>query len=235
MERQYTNTDCALYGTAYCERLNMRNCEACPAKDRGRAAGVREDLDAVAALLPAEDLSSLFHTDRCVLCKGEPNPKACYAMADLGNPEPEREGRNFIGMKTKMRVGSLIPVQMSCCAACRRKHRLLTYIPVLVPLAVGILLLALLSVAAVREAVATAHPALPLGVFLLVVAVALAGARLWQGALLRRYSRETYVNVMEQPFLAEMGKRGWFELQRGKRMSHLVFSKERLKQGVYTR
>ena len=50
---------------------------------------------------------------------GEPGKRVCYGMTDLGNPEPKREGRNFIGMKTKLRIGSLLPIQLSCCAACR--------------------------------------------------------------------------------------------------------------------
>ena len=32
-------------------------------------------------------------------------------------------GLLFIGMKTKLRIGSLLPIQLSCCAACRRKFQ----------------------------------------------------------------------------------------------------------------
>ena len=43
------------------------------------------------------------------------------------------------------------------------------------------------------------------------------------------------MNIMEQPFFADFQRFGWFELQRGKKMSHLIFFKERLKQGMYTK
>ena len=130
-DRQYTNTSCPLYETVYCQRLNMRSCDVCPAKNPNNVQSIQADLDAVAQLMPMEDLAPLFHTEQCVLCKGEPGKRVCYGMTDLGNPEPQREGRNFIGMKTKLRIGSLLPIQLSCCAACRRKFQLASYVPVL--------------------------------------------------------------------------------------------------------
>lgn len=235
MERIYTNEECPLYGTEYCRRLNMVKCGVCPARERGWAEQVREDMDAIAALLPEEDVSALFHTDRCVLCKGEPNHRACYAMADVGNPEPEREGRNFLGIKTRLRVGSLLPVQMSCCDSCRRKHQILTYLPILPPLMAAAVVLALLSMHSIRAGLASIHVLAPLAVFVLAVALAALIAWAVERSLFRRYGEETYLNIMEQPFLARMERRGWFELQRGRRMSRLIFTRERLKQGLYTR
>ncbi|MEA5060750.1 MAG: hypothetical protein EOM66_10440 [Clostridia bacterium] len=235
MERLYTKRDCPLYDTEYCRRLNMVKCEVCPAKDSTRAEQVRRDLDAIAELLPEADFSPLFHTDKCVLCKGAPKAHACYAMADLANREPEREGTNFLGIKTKLRVGSLLPVQMSCCESCRRKHQILSYLRLLLPLGAGIILLVLFSMASIREPLASIHVALPLGIFLLTIAAASLIAWLVEKRLIQRYGEDTYLNIMEQPFLAKMERRGWFELQRGKRVSHLIFTKERLKQGLYTR
>ncbi len=236
-ERIYTNTACPLYGSAYCSRLNMVKCEVCPANSSPRQAElVRADMDAIATLLPAEDLSNLFHSERCTLCKGQsPNPRAYYALTDLGNPLPEREGRNFLGMKTKMRVGSLLPVQLGCCQACRRKHRVLTYLRLLLPLGAAVVALALLSVIPIREGLAGSHALLPLGVLLLAVGGAILVALVAEKRLRRRYEKETYLNIMEQPDLAEMAKMGWFEIQRGRGMSQLIFAKGRLKQGLYTR
>lgn len=236
MERVYTNTGCPLYGTDYCARLNMVKCEVCPANEsKGRAEQVRADLDVIAALLPEADLTPLFHTESCVLCKGEPNPRALYAIADLGHKEPEREGRNFLGMKVKMKTGSLLPVQLSCCKACRDKHRVMSYVPILLPLAAAVLMLALLSITSIREGLAALHPIVPLAVFAVVVGGAVLFSRALEASLRKRYDRETYLNILEQPFLARMAGLGWFEIQRGKRTSQLIFSKERLKQGLYTR
>ncbi len=75
MERVYTNKECPLYDTVYCERLNMLKCEVCPAnRDKSQAERVRDDLKEIAALLPAEDYSALFHSESCVLCKDKPAP-----------------------------------------------------------------------------------------------------------------------------------------------------------------
>lgn len=235
-ERVYTNRECPLYDTVYCERLNMLKCEVCPANsDKSQAERVRADLDEIAALLPTEDVSALFHSDGCVLCKGAPNPRVCYAMTDLGNAKPEREGRNFLGMKTKLRVGCMLPVQLSCCAACRRKIQLLTYLHVLVPLFVAVVTLALLSVIAIREALAAVHVALPLLIFVLAVGGSYLICLAVEARLRKRYEQETYLNIMEQPLLSEMAKLGWFEVQGSKRVSQLIFAKDRLKQGLYTR
>lgn len=236
MERVYTNKECPLYDTVYCERLNMVKCEVCPAnRDKSQAERVREDLNEIAALLPAEDLSALFHSESCVLCKGEPNPRACYAIADMGNAKPEREGRNFLGMKTKLRMGSMLPVQMSCCAACRRKFQKLTYLHILLPLLVAAVTLALLSVATIREGLAGVHVVLPLIVFILAAGGSYLLSLVLEARLHKRYEQETYLNILEQPTLAEMAKLGWFEVQKGKGVSQLIFAKERLKQGIYTR
>lgn len=236
MERVYTNTECPLHGSEYCRRLNMIKCEVCPSNpDKSHAEQVRADLDTIAALLPAEDLSTLFQGDRCVLCRGEAKPRACYALTDLGNAKPEREGRNFLGMKTKLRIGSLLPVQMSCCKDCRQNYQVISYLRILVPFLAAVVMLALLSIVSIRESLAARHVLLPLGLFLLVVGAAVVLSRVLEGRLRKRYEKETYLNILEQPFLAKMAEQGWFEIQRGKVSSQLIFAKERLKQGLYTR
>lgn len=236
MERIYTNTQCPLYGTDYCQRLNMVKCEVCPANDsKSRAEQVREDLDAIAALLPEPDISALFHTDSCVLCKSDPKPRAFYAIADIGNSEPEREGRNFLGMKVKLKTGSLFPAQLSCCKDCRHKHQVMIYLPILLPLGVAVGMLLLLGAVSIREGFAALHPLAPVAALVLAVGGSMILARVLEVTLRKRYEKETYLNIMEQPFLARMAERGWFEIQRGKRTSQVIFAKERLKQGLYTR
>lgn len=86
-----------------------------------------------------------------------------------------------------------------------------------------------------RTALASLHAVVPLLLFVAVVGLAALLGRLWQASMLRRFEKDTYMNIMEQPFLADLQRFGWFELQREKKMSHLIFSKERLKQGMYTK
>ena len=92
-----------------------------------------------------------------------------------------------------------------------------------------------LGITPVRTALASLHAVVPLLLFVAVVGLAALLGRLWQASMLRRFEKETYMNIMEQPFLADLQRFGWFELQREKKMSHLIFSKERLKQGMYTK
>jgi len=235
-DRIYTNTACPLYESNYCRRLNMVKCEVCPAfSSKSQAEQVREDMDEIAALLPYEDLSELFHSDRCALCKGEAKERVCYAMTDLGNAQPERTGRNFLGMKTKIRIGSILPVQVSCCKDCRKKHRMLTYLRLLLPLAAAVVMLVLLSVISIRESLAAINILLPLGIFVLVVGAAVIIALALEKRLYKAYNSETHLNIMEQPHLAKMADMGWFEIQRGRKISQLIFAKGKLKQGLYTR
>ena len=235
MERQYTNTSCPLYGSKYCHRLHMLSCQTCPAKKPEQAAQIQADLDAIDALVPGGDLSALFHAESCVLCKDKPGKRVCYALADLGNPEPPRESKNFLGIKGRMRAGSLLAIQMSCCADCRRRYRLITYLPTVLSLAIIILALALMSYRPLRESLVALHPALPLCLFLGVLVLALVGRQFLRKGMIRTYGARMYLNILEQPFLAKMAERGWFELQRDKEISQLVFARERRKEGLYTR
>ena len=50
----------------------------------------------------------------------------------------------------------------------------------------------------------------------------------------RSYAKRTYLNVMNAPMLAELKEKGWFELFAEHGVSRLVFSREPLRQGLFT-
>lgn len=237
MARYYNNTACPLYNTEYCRMLNMMSCETCTVAGRDKASmeALKVDLDAIKALLPEDGVEDLFLTDHCVLCKKEkPNPRAYYALLDLGNREPERVERNFLGIKTKLRTGSLLPVQLASCDACKKRF---TKLELTVPVATGLtgaISIMLLSYRPLREALAAFGAAVPFlcfaGVMLaswLIPSLVIHGSR-------RRFASLTHLDVMEVPKMKELKERGWFELNPHKRYSRLIFSKKRLKQGLYT-
>ena len=73
MPRLYTNTDCPLHGSEYCARLHMESCDTCTVRGRDEEEMqlLKQDLDAIAAMMPEEGIAALFLTNECVLCKGE--------------------------------------------------------------------------------------------------------------------------------------------------------------------
>ena len=195
---KYTRTDCPLYGGEYCKKLNMKSCRTCTVTN-DNAAGIKADIDAIESLMPEGGMARFFEGEECVLCKGEKKNRAdCYAMADIGHPEPKREGRNAIGLKTKLRIGSMLPVQLSCCSNCRKKH----------------------NAASNREAAVT-----------LTVAIIMLASR---KSMIKKFSETTCMDIFEVPGLDEFKARGWFEISPYKDMSRLVFSREPLRQGLFT-
>lgn len=234
MARNYTNTECPLYGTKYCSALNMTGCDKCIASE-GNTDSIKKDIDAVLAMLPETGVYPFFGTDKCMLCKGETKNKAsCYAMIDLGNPEPKHEKRNVLGMKTKSMVGSILPLQLSCCKDCRRRHSTIANLPIMLPLFAGIIMTGLMSFGPVGEAVANIHMALPLILTVAVVGTAWIIGKVAGKNLAKRYSNTTWLKVLDIPGVDELAKRNWFELREGRHFSKLIFSKEPLKQGLLT-
>jgi hypothetical protein len=193
------------------------------------------DLDALKALLPEDGIEDLFLSDRCILCKKEePEPRTCYALLDLGNREPERESRNLLGIKTKLRTGSLLPVQLSSCDACKKRFLKLDYVVPIWVAAAGVISIAALSYRPLREALAAFGAIVPFLVFSGVMLVSWGIGALVRKSRMKRYANTTHLDVMEIPKLNELRERGWFEINPGKHYSRLVFSKKRLRQGVYT-
>ena len=66
MPRLYTNTDCPLHGSEYCARLHMESCDTCTVRGRDEEEMqlLKQDLDAIAAMMPEEGIAALFLTLR---------------------------------------------------------------------------------------------------------------------------------------------------------------------------
>ena len=60
MPRLYTNTDCPLHGSEYCARLHMESCDTCTVRGRDEEEMqlLKQDLDAIAAMMPEEGMRS---------------------------------------------------------------------------------------------------------------------------------------------------------------------------------
>ena len=184
MPRLYTNTDCPLHGSEYCARLHMESCDTCTV--RGRDAEemqlLKQDLDAIAAMMPEEGIDALFLTNECVLCKGEEKgARAWYAQTDIGNAEPRRKQVGFLGIKREARAGSILPIQLACCDACRKRYLMLQYVAPVTAAASIVLGFVLMSIRAIREPLMAITPALPAIVFLVLALGGILGGWLWRG------------------------------------------------------
>ena len=234
MARNYTNTTCQFYGTKHCAALNMESCDKCIVTEEN-AAGIMEDIDLVLNMLPEEGIYRFFSTDECMLCKGEKKNKAdCYALVDLGNPEPKRAKRNILGMKTKTAIGSILPLQLSCCKDCRKRFSALSGRHIIVTIITAIVVFLLLNYKPIGESIANISMALPLLLFIASVLGAWFISKASRKNLIKKYSQLTWLKVMDIPGVDELADKNWLELAPDKDMSRLIFSKDPLKSGLLT-
>lgn len=235
MQREITNTECKLYKTKYCTLLNMPSCGECFAA-LGEQDRIKSDLDVLIDLMPHGGVSPLFESKSCLLCKGEnANKQDCYALVDMGHKEPVREKRSSIGIKSKTRVGSMVPVQIASCKACKRRMRTLDYLPVACPTVAAAIMLLLFIIPAISDNLSAIHSALPFGIFLVVVGIAAAAGTVLTKTKRKEYSKVTHLNVMDLPTLKEMGEKGWFSLNVSRyKEPRLIFVNKRMRMGVAT-
>lgn len=236
MKRVITNEKCRLYHTPHCDLLNMPSCEVCIMNGKDEESEqVAHDLDVLSSLLPEGGIHPLFDTDECRLCKKpHPNKRAYYGLMDLGHVEPKRTKRSIIGLKIKSAVGSLVPVQVSVCNACRKRILTLEYLPILLPLFVGILTLIALMLPGVSDALERVAMLLPFALFAALVVIAAIAGRVLSNVLEKRYTKQTELDPFNLPILAQMKETGWFPINvNGKRL-RLVFVKKRMQMGVGT-
>lgn len=236
MEGKYTNTDCLLHNTKYCSILNMQSCETCTVDCRteDRANKVKENLDFTLSLMPEEGIGALFSTDKCRLCKGEPNKASWFAFTDIAHPLPKRKKEGVLGIPKTAKAGTLLPVQISCCDKCRRNYMLADYI---YPVTVSVFSLAglvLMSIRSIREPLAAVASVLPVAILVAAVVLGVVLGTVFKKNVLKKAAGETILNIMDVPVLDEMKEKGWFELYPNKGMSKLVFTKKAIRQGMFT-
>ena len=79
------------------------------------------------------------------------------------------------------------------------------------------------------------HPALPIVLFLAVVLAACLLGGLLRKRLCKTAEEKTHLRVFDLPLMAGMRERGWFEISEAdKGVTHYVFAKKRMRQGIYT-
>lgn len=237
MARIYLNTDCKLHGTKYCAALNMVNCDVCTVRDKAakEVDSIMHDIDVMESFVPPDGVADLFARGDCALCTGEEKGERKYfALADLGHAEPKSREAGFLGIKRATRAGSILPLQIASCKKCRRNFLLVEYLPTGIALVLAGGSLLALSIRSLRESLMAISPMLPFLAFVLAVLVGLLAGMLLRGGLAKRFEKQTHMKIFEIPKLKEMLLNGWFPLNEGKQYTKLIFSRKRLKQGIYT-
>lgn len=233
MEREKRNVNCALYGTRYCDLLNIQPCTQCSAADRDPDEVIRE-LALYERLLPEGGVAPLFQSRVCTLCKRErPGKRNGYAILAMAHPAPKGIQMRRVGNRKVSEFGTMIPLQFAICADCRRRLLLMQYLPVALPLITGILALAVLANERVVDALTKTARFLPFFVWAGAMVLAAAVGLGFSHSLRRRFARVMYVDILEHPVVREMMQMGWIPLERQNR-SKLVFSKSRLIKGLGT-
>ncbi|OQB23406.1 MAG: hypothetical protein BWY11_01871 [Firmicutes bacterium ADurb.Bin182] len=227
---------CKLGNTRYCELLNMGSCENC-AMASGNDETLNEtmsDIDTILELMPEDGISDLFESEKCLLCEGPQNERTCYAMTDLGNPNPRHSRRNFLGMKVPLKFGSIIPVQIASCGRCRRNYRTVEYLPVALSILISAAALIFLSILEVSQSLSKIHPIMPFAVFVFFVLVGMGTGRLVRAALIKKLGAVTKFNIFSIPKLGFMREKGWDAIQPNEPVSRLIFGNKRLSRGIFT-
>lgn len=231
-----TNKQCKLYNTHYCDLLNMGSCENCTmaSVNEENIKETMSDIDAIMALMPEDGISDLFESEKCLLCEDRPNQRTCYAMTDLGNSEPKRSRRNFLGIKMPFKFGSIVPVQIASCGKCRRNYRTVEYLPTAVSIFVAAIALIALSVLEVSQSLAAIHPILPFALFILFVLIGFGAGKLIRALLIKKLGLQTKFNIFDIPKLKRMQEKGWEPIQPNEPVSRVIFGNKRLSRGIFT-
>ncbi len=236
MRRIITNQSCELYQTEQCDLLNMPGCKECFLNnDPSAAKQIMADMDVLKSLMPEGGVAPLFESPNCQFCRVQPAGKrACYALLDMAHAEPRREKRSIIGLKVKAKVGTLLPLQIATCADCRKRLRVLDYVPTLVPLATAIMLLLLFMLPALNDALARIHLIMPLVIFVAVELLSVLVAQILKGRLEKKYSEVMRLDPFEISTVGAMKAKGWFVLSGSDKRPKMLFSRRRMRMGVGT-
>ncbi len=227
------NTQCTIKDSALCNWVHKEDCANCYVMElsNDEQADALKRWEVTQSLLP-DDVDALHQSETCLFCVKDPLPRSCYATLDIANPEPEsKKGMFFgIGKKVRSRIGSLIPLAISCCSRCRKVFFMadaIRYTTPLVFLVIGILLTLIPPVHSLLNAAGALMSTL------FVVAMFLIGilaGRVFFNLYVKNKGREVRLNVFDIPIVAKMQDMGWFLLEGEGPVTKLIFSKNKMKQ-----
>ena len=231
-ERKLTDTECTLYGTKSCALLNMQDCDKCPLKGRVADPAIHDDLKTFCNLQPEGTVAQLFESRTCTLCKNEPKGSpTSYAVFDMAHTEPKKLAqRKWL---SKQETGFMVPLQFACCSKCRRRILLRSYLPLITPIVLTLIVLPFVMIEHFAQTMRQAAGWLPFAVVLAAIVGGYAVGKLLSYLYGRKIETEMYVDVRTHPIVTEMVEKGWRPLFND-RTPHLAFTKKRIDRGLGT-
>ncbi len=235
-QRKLTDTECTLYGTKACALLNMQDCDKCPLKGRVADPAIFGDLELFCDLQPEGTVAQLFESETCTLCKNEPKGKtACYAIFDMAHTEPKAlaQRKGLAKILNKPETGFMVPLQFACCAKCRRRILLMSYLPLIAPIVLTLIVLPFVMIEHFAQTMRQAAGWLPFAVVVAAIAGGWGVGKLLAYLYKRKLETDMYVDVRTHPFVLNMQEKGWRPLFND-RAPHLAFTKKRIDRGLGT-
>lgn len=225
--QQEMKSECPIADTELCYWIGKNGCTPCyirSIKDKDDKMKALENWKVMLSNLPA-DIDSLHESDKCVLCKGEPNDRECYASIDLAHPEPKAMKGMFFGFGKKVRtpVGSLVTVNMAACKKCRNKHFLMDALLWIFLLGMLVLAFILVSIPSFSTPMSNASPLYPV---LFVVVLGVLGYFLGKSISTiyrKKINQEVKTDLTEITLINYMINKGWFYFQDNKGVPKLFF------------
>lgn len=226
---------CVLKDTDYCTTLGRSDCDNCDiAKmEEHDQEKIKKDIDVVRSLLPAQGVAPLFESETCLLCRNEPKGKReWFATTDFGHIEPRGTKSNIFGLKTKAKLGSMVPLQIACCSRCKKAYNLSDMLTVISMGIAVVVCLLLLAIAPVKSFVLGMNELAPLLFLVFFIFIGYVTGKIITTAYLAKQSKYVIFDIAEIPYIAELLERGWFSIY-GDGKNRLIFSKARLKRGWF--
>lgn len=228
---------CLLKDTRECKAMNNPPCPACQIGklSEERQKEVIEDYAVVLDLLPEDGVAPFYESEECLLCREEPRRKReYYGIVDFAHKEPQRTKSSAIGIRVKTRIGSFVPVQIATCARCRRNIILTEYLQWVILVLAGAIGLWVISIDAVREPLIGINALLPLGLFVVYIALMALLCHFIVSSIFKAKSKETIMDINELERIKALREKGWFSLSDDKKHVRLLFTKKPLKHGWFT-
>ncbi len=232
------NTFCALYGSPECRFLNAENCTECAvgklSSDRQQEA--KRALGALMEAAPQEEIEPLYTSEECLFCKGEHRNKAeRFGLFDLAKRDAAGDWTFAIG-KRKLGVKAqdmILPLQVSCCKECAKRHKLIAYLPMICALVICAAALILITTQNVYKALYSVASFMPALTMLLSAVIAFAVCAVMKRCMRNAFSKKTVLDVEEIPAVKKLIGRGFREVADKKQgVSTVVFARKLREHGV---
>ena len=150
----------------------------------------------------------------------------------MGHADP-RDRKKKLKLFRSKTYGFVIPLQFGCCKDCRRRHQLLSWLPMLTAIVILGGTLLIVAQEPVAQSLRNVWRGMPLIVMALAAGISYIVGRILVKVLRERFNQRTYMDLKDHPMVQRMTALGWESILDG-RYPQPVFTRKRLTYGVGT-